>query len=303
MARQPGEGTNPMDLTVVVPTRDRPDRLARCLAAIGDLDPAPGAVVVVDSASRDPAAVADVVGDRATLVRCSQPGASRARNAGFRAAATPIVAFVDDDVRLATDWVPRIVAPFVDDHVVVVTGSVRAGEAEGDVGAVAVTDDVLPGAFDACFLGNVGASANLALRRTVLEAVDGFDALLGAGGRFRAAEDLDLIDRALDHGGGWHAADAVGFHDQWRTRRELLRLEVDYGLGFGVRLSKLLRADPRRGLRMIAYEGRRLLADLGKDLVGGYQFGVVTRSAWATAVAWGLGRGLLIPMRRGHLQA
>ncbi len=294
------------ELTVVVPTRDRPDRLARCLAAIAALDPAPGAVVVVDSASTDAHAMATVVGGAAALVRCERPGASRARNAGALAAATPLVAFVDDDVRVAPDWAARIVAPFADPDVVLVTGSVRAGAAEGLERAVAVTDDVPGGRFDGSFVGNVGASANLAVRREALVSVGGFDVLLGAGGRFRAAEDLDLIDRVLRQtsvqpGSGWHASDAVVLHDQWRSRRELLRLEVDYGIGYGVRLSKVLRADRGRARRVVAYEVRRLLRDLVGDTRRRYRFGLLSRLTWASAVVSGTAVGLLVPVHDGHL--
>lgn len=297
-------GTIP-ELTVVVPTRDRPERLAACLAAIRALDPAPGEVIVVDSASSSPFAVAPASG-RVALVRCDQPGASRARNAGWRAARGSLVAFVDDDVRVAPDWAARVCAPFADPQVVLVTGTVAAGEAldEGAAGdrPVAVTDDVASGHFDHGALGNVGASANLAVRRASLDAVGGFDESLGAGARFRAAEDLDLFDRLLALGGGWHAREAVGWHDQWRSRRELLALEVAYGIGYGVRLSKVLRSDRRRGLALARYEIRRLGRDVVHDLRHTSAFGVVSRVTWSAAALAGWVRGRRVPVRHGHLE-
>ena len=54
------------DLTVVVPVRDRPEQLDRCLAAL-----APLSCVVVDDASRDRAAVAAVV-ERHAVRACSR---------------------------------------------------------------------------------------------------------------------------------------------------------------------------------------------------------------------------------------
>lgn len=293
------------DVTVVIPTRDRPDRLAACLQAVAALDPRPGGVVVVDSASTDRAAIAavarSVLGESAELARCELPGASRARNAGWERAETSIVAFVDDDVRLAPDWAGRIVEPFRDAGVVLVTGSVQAGDQLGHEGAVAVTDDVPDGPFDHSTMGNVGASANLAVRRDLLEESAGFDALLGAGAPFRAAEDLDLFDRLLDHGSGWHARAAIGLHDQWRSRRQLLRLELDYGTGFGVRLSKVMRADRRRAAAMVGYELRRLSRDLVGDLRGRYAFGIIRRLTWSSAVASGVVRGLCLEVDGGHL--
>lgn len=296
-----GEPPTAADVTVVIPTRNRPDRLAACLEAVSALTPPPGDVVVVDSASGDPAAVAAVVGSRARLVRCELPGASRARNAGWELATTSIVAFIDDDVRVAADWAGRIVGPFGDPGVVLVTGSVRAGEQLGHEGAVAVTDDVPAGAFDHSTMGNVGASANLAVRWRVLDRCGGFDVLLGAGARYRAAEDLDLFDRLLELGIGWHEPGAVGLHDQWRSRRQLLRLELDYGTGHGVRLSKVMRADRRRAVAMVRYEMGRLARDLYGDLRGRYAFGIVRRLTWASAVVSGVVRGLRLEVQHGHL--
>lgn len=292
------------DLSVVVPTRDRPERLAACLDAIRRLDPAPCEVIVVDSASRSRAATAAAQG-AATLVRCDEPGASRARNAGWRAARGSLVGFVDDDVRVHPRWAAELCAPFADDEVRFVTGAVVSGEslagaAAGDR-AVAVTDDVAAGRIDRHALGNVGASANLAVRRDALDAVGGFDELLGAGARFRSAEDIDLFDRLLALGDGWHAPAAVGHHDQWRSRRELLSLELAYGVGYGVRLSKVLRADRDRGRALAGYEARRLVGDVAHDLRGRYAFGVVSRVGWSVAALSGWVSGRRVPVRRGHL--
>lgn len=292
------------DLAVVVPSRDRPELLAGCLAALRVSNVPPARVLVVDSASSDPSSVAAVAGG-ATILRCDLPGASRARNVGWRAAVEPIVAFVDDDIRVAPDWTVRVCAPFADRDVVLVTGKVAAGEpvpgAAVDVEAVALTDDVAAGPFDRTTTGNVGASANVAARRSALEAEGGFDEALGAGARFRAAEDIDLFRRVLAHGSGWHAADAVGRHDQWRGRRALMRLEADYGFGFGVHLAKVVRADPALAGRVVGYEVRRYGRDLVHDLRGPYRLGVLRRSLWALSSLVGFGRGLAVPVRDGHL--
>lgn len=292
-------------LTVVVPTRDRPERLEACLDALDLLDVRPLEIIVVDSASSDRAATAPALRRGLVVVRCDLPGASRARNAGWEVAAGQIVAFVDDDVRVRSDWASSICQPFGVDDVVLVTGGVVAGEpvgAEvGDRPPVAVTDDVVAGPFDRSSLGNVGASANLVVRRSALESVGGFDVLLGAGARFRAAEDLDLFDRLLDVGRGWHVPEAVGFHDPWRDRWAVLRLQVAYGTGYGVRLSKVLRTDRRRGMALVRYETMRLGRDVRHDVRIGYELGVVTRLGWSVAAVVGLVRGMVTPIQGGHL--
>jgi glycosyltransferase involved in cell wall biosynthesis len=294
----PGEG---LDLAVVVPTRDRPELLAGCLAALLATGLRPTDVIVVDSASKDPGAVAAARELGARVLRCEQPGASRARNAGWRATQRSVVAFIDDDVRVSPDWAAAASAPFTDPDVVLVTGAVGADGPTSDR-SVATTEGVDGGPFTLDDAGNVGASANLAVRRSVLDAVGGFDELLGAGGRFRAAEDLDLFDRVLPHGTGWHEVGAHAVHDQWRDRRELLRLEVAYGIGFGARLAKLVRTDRRRARTLVAFEMRRLGADVTRDARRRYKFGLLSRAAWVCGVAAGLARGSLVPVSGGHFR-
>jgi glycosyltransferase involved in cell wall biosynthesis len=290
-----------LGLKVVVPTRDRPELLAECLDALLAAGLSASDVVVVDSASLDPGAVAPARERSIEVLRCEAPGASRARNLGWRATDAAVVAFVDDDVRVSAGWPAGVVAPFADRDVVLVTGAVGADGAARDR-AVATTDGVKVGPFTLDEPGNVGASANLAIRRAVLEAVGGFDELLGAGGRFRAAEDLDLFDRALQLGMGWHAIDAHAVHDQWRDRRALLRLELAYGVGFGARLAKLLRTDRRRARRLLSFEQRRFGADLAGDVRRRYKFGLLSRMAWACGIVAGLARGSLVPVRAGHFR-
>jgi hypothetical protein len=79
------------DVTVVVPVRDRPAQLERCLAAL-----APLTVIVVDDASLEPQTVAAMAERHgASLVRLAiNLGPAGARNAGLALVHTPVVAFV-----------------------------------------------------------------------------------------------------------------------------------------------------------------------------------------------------------------
>jgi glycosyltransferase involved in cell wall biosynthesis len=93
-------------LSVVVPTRDRPARLAACLAALERQTSPQLEIVVVDDASRDARAVADAVAaaPRARLVRGAGRGPAAARNAGVRAARAPVICFTDDDCEPVPGW-------------------------------------------------------------------------------------------------------------------------------------------------------------------------------------------------------
>ena len=105
---------SPVAATVVVPTRDRPDQLRACLAALDAQAGADLEVVVVDDASRDAGAVAAVVASspRARLVRGEGRGPAAARNLGAASAAAPVVCFTDDDCRPEPGWLAALLARF-----------------------------------------------------------------------------------------------------------------------------------------------------------------------------------------------
>lgn len=282
---------NPVSaVSVVVATRDRPDQLRACLAAVAaTLRPA-DELIVVDSASGtgETARVGAEAGAR--VLRLAEPGASRARNAGWRAARHPLIAFTDDDCRPQAGWLDALAAH---PDAGFVTGRV---EAPAPVDRpVAVKTDTVPSALDPESCEPLGASNNLLVRREFLERVGGFDERLGPGTWPAAAEDLALFDRLLHAGGrGRYEPGALVMHEQWRSRRDLVRLDWGYGKGQGARLALLRGLDPARSRQ----RRRRLLWDDGaasavRDLRAGYEFGAVTTAVRTAGTALGYGYGRL----------
>src|SRR6476660_4451418 len=104
-------GADIPQISVIVPTRNRSGLLRALLSDLSAQDAGHLAfeILVVDNASRDDTrAVALAVAVRDPRMRyIYEPnrGASLARNRGIAAARAPIVAFIDDDVRPAPDWV------------------------------------------------------------------------------------------------------------------------------------------------------------------------------------------------------
>ena len=92
-------------VTVVIPTRDRPDFLRRAITTALSQQAVDVEVVVVDDGSRDSDAVDRVCRQSGvTLVRLPSRGnVSEARNAGIAASNTQWVAFLDDD----DVWAPK----------------------------------------------------------------------------------------------------------------------------------------------------------------------------------------------------
>ena len=275
-------------LSVVVPTRNRPELLRRCLDALhAELGPE-DEVVVVDSASSPPVAVTS-----ARLVRCERPGSSVARNAGWRAAASPYVAFVDDDVRVLPGWADALVAAF-DRPVGFVAGAVGVPpEQEGAEQPVAVTTLTEPTALTPASRGTIGATANLAVRVDALREVGGFDERLGPGTWAHAAEDLDLLDRLFARGHcGWFEPAAAAVHDQWRRRPELVGLQWGYGVGQGARLWLLVRAGSRARAGTVLHDAVWLgcVRDGIRALRDGYQLGALVCAVRLAGTAAGFVR-------------
>ena len=290
-------------LTVVVPTRDRVGMLEVCLAALradlGEDDE----IIVADSASADAAAVAAAASQAgARVARCDKPGASLARNAWWRQASHDLVAFVDDDVRVRAGWADAIVAGFAEDGIGFVSGRVVVPSGQEDAERpVAISSRTEPERLHPGLSGDLGASANLAVRRRALSDVAGFDETLGPGSWAASAEDLDLLDRLFRAGwSGWFEPAAVAEHDQWRTRPQLLRLDWRYGKGMGVRLARLARWDRARARRLrreaVIEQGVRPVLD---DLRHGYEFGAATVATRTLATVVGLVVGTVGAVVRG----
>lgn len=106
------------DVTVIVPTYNRAASLPRVLESLCCQQACDTRyeVIVVDNGSTDdtPFVVARYARRYPFIRYVHEPrrGAAAARNAGIRSAAGPIVAFIDDDVRAAPDWIAAIVSAF-----------------------------------------------------------------------------------------------------------------------------------------------------------------------------------------------
>jgi glycosyltransferase involved in cell wall biosynthesis len=298
-------------ISIVVPTRDRPEMLERCLATVMASRRPDDDVLVVDSASTDSASVrsvAEAVGAR--LVRCDRKGAAHARNTGWRAATHDLIAYTDDDVWLDEGWATAYAAAsLAHPSVAFFTGRIEVPPHQVPVDRpVSLKEDAEPHTIDLATTGILGHGASVAVRREALERVGGFDEQLGAGARFPGAEEVDLFDRLLTAGMiGRYEPTALAWHDQWRDRNALVRLDYRYGVGDGARLAKLARTNRRRA-RSVA---GAVVWDVGLReawfaLRHGWQYGALMRVANLAGVvvgavqasAYGLDEGHLRPRRR-----
>jgi glycosyltransferase involved in cell wall biosynthesis len=122
--------------TVIVPTRNRASALRRCLQSMTrqTLPAERFEIVVVDNGSTDDtAAVAKSFdnGMALSLLHEPEPGLHVGRHAGWRAARSDLLVFVDDDIEADPGWLAAVVDSFSDPLVALVGGNnLPAFEAE-----------------------------------------------------------------------------------------------------------------------------------------------------------------------------
>lgn len=196
-------------VSVVVITRDRPRDLEVCLnAVLASAFQSFDLVVVDQSAHGDSAALVGrlaVNRPRLRHIPDTGVGAARARNLGAANTTGEIVVFTDDDCEPDPAWLGSLVGALqADPSAGIVYGAVIPAAHDPRDGFIVGFSPIrrvrLRGRL--AKLRDAGISANVALRRSALQATGGFDEMLGPGSYFPCAEDFDLTYRVLLHGYG-----------------------------------------------------------------------------------------------------
>jgi GT2 family glycosyltransferase len=238
-------GGGPAPVTVVLPTIGRPELVRSCLDSLARCEPRAAEILVVDSSYDGD--VADVVAGfaEARRIDCRTLGLGSAFNLGLEEAQHEIVLLTNDDCTVEPSWVERGLRHASRDPDTIVTGRVRP---QGDPDVVPSTNDDPVAREYSRQVAFVLYTQSMALHRRVLLEFGGFD------GRIRpAAEDNDLSYRWLRAGRRIrYEPDFVVWHHDWRSREQLERLYVGYGIGQGMVFGKHLR---RRELAVLPHLG------------------------------------------------
>ena len=222
-----------MKISVVIVNKDEAT-LADTLDALGSAQPGLiDEIVVVDASQRrldhirqDHPEVVWLDYEQPEGVRVTIP---HQRNAGVALATGDVIVFTDSGCIPKEDWLPRLLAPILED-----------GEDIAGGPAIANGTNIYSGSHwwgnsDEKYVDSI-ATINIAFRREAFDAVGGFDERFGAG------EDLDFCWRLVDAGYQLRWVPNAMVEHEWGDARRQLRRSYFYGVGW----ARLLRKHPRR---------------------------------------------------------
>ncbi len=301
------------ELSVLIASHDRPEKLRRCLESLAEqtADPAAFEVIVADDGSpQDTAATVEAFEPpyALRLLRLPKGGKSAALNAAIEAAAAPACAFLDDDVLAAPGLVAAYLAAHREQPLTLGIGRLeQRPPADGNwygvahatawserYGELAKREADWPDTY----------GGNFSAPREKLRQVGGFDTGI------EAIEDIELGYRLSEAGcESRYLPEAGGVHDDEKPRPKLIAEIERYGafcaefaervpVGRRKLLGWFLEPTPRdvvlRRLFLVLRTPPGLLASLGAAIPGAGRkqlwFGFVSRYAFWRGARSGMDR-------------
>jgi O-antigen biosynthesis protein len=205
-------------VSIVVATLDRPHDLRECLSSlVAQRADRPVEIIVVDNhpaSGLTPGVVAEF--PTAKLLTEPRRGLAYARNRGFLASHGQIVVATDDDCIAPPEWLEKLLVPFIEPEVMIVTGNVRPWrldaeaqrlfEAYGGLGRGDEKRRADAKWFRQCRTApptwSLGATANAAFRASIFRhpEIGLMDEALGPGMPSGVGEDTYLFYKTLRAG-------------------------------------------------------------------------------------------------------
>jgi O-antigen biosynthesis protein len=240
-----------ISVSVVVATRDRPYELRDCLRCLlAQVTSRLVEIVVVDNnpiSGLTPPVVTEFPG--VILVTEQRKGLSYARNKGIITSNGDIVVSVDDDVTMPVNWLEKLITPFTQSEIMVVTGNVLPLELEtkaqqlfeeyGGLGRGFEPKEINRNWFEgfrysAVPTWELGATSNAAFRTSIFNhpQVGMMDEALGAGMPTGCSEDTYLFYKVIKAGYTLkYEPNAYVWHKHRHDLPELRRQIYNYSKG------------------------------------------------------------------------
>ncbi|HEU4633241.1 MAG TPA: glycosyltransferase [Flavisolibacter sp.] len=255
----------PPKATIAICTRDRTDDLKRCLESLMLLPDDGQEIIVIDNCPSTEETKHLVESYPSVRYICeNNKGLDFARNRALKEAQQEIIAFTDDDATPDPMWLRSLLRNFGNPLVMCVTGMTMPLELETE--GQEAFEDYSP--FGKGFkrkvhthtsgnplsTGQVGAGANMALRKSVQHLVGYFDVALDAGTPTQSGGDHEFFSRILLAGYQIvYEPDAVSWHRHRRTMEETRKAIKGYGIGVYAYWTRLLVEEGELGVLKLPY--------------------------------------------------
>jgi glycosyltransferase involved in cell wall biosynthesis len=254
------------NMTVIVCTRERPERLRTCLQSLIAQQYPNFSILVIDnfpSTERTKEVIDDLASPLITYAVQPDKGLCRAKNLAVQMVGDGIVASIDDDETADSHWLAELARGFAEHpEADAVTGVMAPGELETwaqvwfeQFGGHNKLRGFTPAVFSPRTahiqsplypLPSFGSGGNVAFRTTSLDRIGGFDIALGPGTASRSNEDTRLFTDLLLSGGTIvYQPTAVTRHFHRRTVEELRTQMLGYGVGLTAFYASLVLDRPR----------------------------------------------------------
>jgi GT2 family glycosyltransferase len=286
-------------ICVVLPTRNRGDRVVAVIEAIARGSFQDFEIRVVDQSTQAVTATA-VRGlptdSRVHYHSSTEIGLARALNLGVASTTAELIAATGDDCLPAPDWLERIAHTFATHpSVTILHGDVRPAPhdptkefVQASTRPTAITETTPSG-----FPRLVGTSANMSFRRATAIELGGFDPQLGVGAPLGGGEDVDFVLRALAR--GWAVREdpaiRVTHLDAMPIEKRSMVLERNWQ-GTGAVIAKFVRCHPGAASAVVGRLARRWVSPsvgVSSSLGGGRRWQRLAAFARGFAIGCNLG--------------
>lgn len=248
-------------ISVIIATRNRASQISHAVTSVLSNDYPVFEVCVVDQSTDDSTAraLANHLADpRLIYLRSEMRGVCRARNLAISRTRYELIASTDDDCVVPSDWLRRLVEAFtINPQIGLVFGNVFAPPHEHALWTVAAYERHAPQLI--CTMKDKvtarGIGACMGLRRSMWQAIGGFDESLGPGAIFRFGEELDIAIRCLLRGYLIYETPCYALvHHGLKPRAHARRLLRDAWYGIGAALAKYVKLGYLSVLPVLWYE-------------------------------------------------
>ncbi len=227
-------------LSVIVATKDRPDKIVPCIHSIlCKSNPNFELLVIDQSKGTETRELAESIKDkRLQYIRIETVGKSRALNHGISLARGDIIVFTDDDCIVGRHWMRDIARQLtIHKDVVAVFGKTlpyQKSKHPNEVcpcvftkhGRTQITKT--PCAHDKY----IGFGNNMAIRKPAFTNIGGFKTWLGPGSIGSNAEDAEMALRLLTNGHSvLYSPDMIVHHNKWLSADAMKVQNLSYILG------------------------------------------------------------------------